>query len=281
MRTSFILLVLLVVSTTFAQTNKLKARVSAQYIKIMNEESFISLSAKYKSENGFEPATGLEFKIYKSVKDDSLAYIDKTKTDSQGKARFILSTDDLKTKEPSTVFTFIAKIESSNKFEDGEATISFSNAILMAELLTVDSVNQIKATLTDVSGKPLQGQSLQVGLKRLYGTLQIGEESYSTDENGSILVPLEDRMPGIGGNLTFEVVLNESDIYGTVKSIVDTSIGTPIHDESTFDQRTLWSPQTKTPPYLIVFPSLIMLVVWGSLLILIFNLYRISKSKIN
>lgn len=279
MRTSFILLGLLIAGTTFGQDNKLKARVSAQYTKVMNEESFISLSAKYKTENGFEPAAGLEFKIYKQVKDDSLAYIDKIKTDAEGKARFILNTNDVKVKMPLTVFTYVAKIENSDKFEDSESSVSFSDAILSAEVQTIDSVNQIKATLTDASGRPLVGQPLKVGLKRLYGSLQIGEESYQTDESGSVLVPLGDPMPGIGGNLTFEIVLNESDTYGTLKAIVSTAIGTPIHDESTFDQRTMWSPPTKTPLYLLVFPSLIMLVVWGPLLILIFNLYRISKSN--
>lgn len=278
MRTCFILLSLLIAGTTFGQNNKLKARVSAQYSKVMNEESFISLSAKYKTEKGFEPAAGLEFKIYKQTKDDSLTYIDKIKADAEGKARFILNTNDEKVKMQPTVFTYVVKIENSYKFDDSESSVSFSDAILSAEVQTIDSVNQIKATLTDVSGKPLAGQPLKVGLKRLYGSLQIGDESYQTDESGSVLVPLGDPMPGIGGNLTFEIVLNESDTYGTVKAIVSAAIGTPIHDESTFDQRTMWSPPTKTPLYLLVFPSLIMLVVWGPLLILIFNLYRISKS---
>lgn len=279
MRKSFILLALLFGSAAFAQSTKLRARVSAQYIKVMNEESFIHLSTKYKSESGFEPASGLEFNVYKKVSDDSLAYIGKTKTNADGKARFSLSLDDLKVKMPSTVFTYVAKIENSDKFEGSETTISFSDAILTAKVQTLYSVNQIKATLTDVSGNPLPGQSLKVGLKRLFGSLQIGDESYVTDDSGSILVPLGDRMPGIGGNLTFEVLLNESDTYGTVKAIVNTAIGIAIHDESTFDQRTLWSPPTKTPLYLLVFTSPIMFMVWGALLILIFNLYRISKSK--
>lgn len=55
---------LLLVTSVFGQVDKIKARVSVQYNKIMNRESFISISAKYKGENGFEPATNVEFHAY-------------------------------------------------------------------------------------------------------------------------------------------------------------------------------------------------------------------------
>lgn len=277
MRTSFILLGLIVVNATFAQNAKLKARISGQYIKVMNEETFISFSAKYKSETGFEPASDLEFNLYRTISDDSLVFLGKIKTAMDGKAKFTIDFKDLKDEKPDAVFTYIAKIENNDRFENNEVPVSFSDANLTAEVQTVDSVNQIKATLTDASGKPLAGQPLKVGLKRLFGSLQIGEESYQTDEDGSVLVPLGDPMPGIAGNLTFEVVLSESDNYGTLKKLVNAPIGIPIHDESTFDQRTLWSPPSKTPFYLLTFPNVIILGVWVPLLILVFNLYRISK----
>ncbi|NOS90720.1 MAG: hypothetical protein HOP30_02250 [Cyclobacteriaceae bacterium] len=280
MRTGFIILALVVASAAFAQNKKLKVRVSAQYTKVMSKGSFIDISAKYKSENGFEPGADLEFNICRKVSEDSLAYIGKTKTDTGGKAQFILNADDLNNiKEPSAVFTYVAKIEDSNKFEDSETTVSFSNAILRVEVQTVDSAYQIKAKLTDDSSNPLRDLPLKVGLERLYGSLQVGEESYNTDENGSITVPLTEAMPGIGGSLTYEVVLSENEMYGTVKAFVNADIGTSIHDQSTFDQRTLWSPPTKAPLYILLFPGLIILFVWGPILILMFNLYRISKSK--
>lgn len=268
------------VVATLAQDNKFKARVSAKYTKIMNQESYISLSAKYKTDNGFEPATGLEFNVYKMAADDSMTFIGKTKTNDRGEARFILNPGDIETMDASTVFTYAAKIENNNKFEDSEATVVFSKANLSVEIQMIDSVNQIKATLTDAAGNPLPGQSLKVGLQRMYAPLQIGEESYETIEDGSILVPIEEPMPGRDGILTFEVVLEESDTYGTIKALISVPIGIPIKDESTFDKRTMWSPPTKTPFYLLLFPNLIILGVWIPILILVINLFRISKAKI-
>ena len=86
-------------------------------------------------------------------------------------------------------------------------------------------------------------------------------------------------MPGIDGILNYEVVLEESDLYGTIKVIVPANIGAPITDRSTFDDRTLWSPPSKTPYYLLLFPNLIIVGVWLPILILIINLLRISKTK--
>jgi hypothetical protein len=272
---------LTIVNIATGQDNKFRARVSAQYIKIMDQESSIHLSAKYKAENGFEPAAGLEFNVYKIISDDSLFLIGKVKTNEEGEAKFILKVDDLNYSSDTPVFNCTVRIENDSRFRDSETMISFSDANLTAEVQTVDSVHQIKAVLTDASGNPMPGQLLTVGLQRLYAPLHIGDEFYETDESGTILVPLEEPMPGIDGILTFEVSLNESDQYGTVKALVSAPIGIPMKDESTFDQRTMWSPPSKTPYHLLIFPNLIILGVWVPILILIVNLYRISKAKIN
>ncbi|VAW18293.1 hypothetical protein MNBD_BACTEROID04-89, partial [hydrothermal vent metagenome] len=95
---------------------------------------------------------------------------------------------------------------------------------------------------------------------------------------GAILVPVEEGIPGIDGNLTFEVVLNDSDDFGTVKAIVEAPIGVPIVDESTFDQRTMWSPRNKTPLFLLILPNLLIFSIWGLIIYLITNLFKITKS---
>lgn len=270
---------ILTVTAAFGQTEKIRARVSVQYTRIMGIESFISISAKYKGEDGYEPATGVEFHIYHRLSEDSLVRLGSATTNENGKAKFILTEERDAGPSKEDDFTFVIKIEANQTFSDAENELTVSGANLSASMETVDSVNQISATLTDASGQPLQGQSLRLQLQRMYAPLLIGEESYETDENGTITVPLEATMPGLDGILTFEVVLNESDDYGTVKALISAPIGIPVSDQSTFDKRTMWSPPSKTPGYLLLFPNLIILGVWIPILVLIFNLYRISKAK--
>lgn len=272
------LLTLLVFNAAFAQDSKQKVRISAQYTKVMPKESFISISVKYKAKDGFEPAANLEINVYTSVSEDSLVFVGKTSTGSDGKARFPITLGAVNAKDTSKVFTYVIKVENNSKFDDNETSVRFSVANLTAELETVDGVSQVTAVLSDASGNPLPDQTLTVGLKRMYGLLQVGEESYKTNESGSVTVPLPDSMPGIDGKLTFEVALNESDTYGNVKALVNSTNGIPVKDQSSFDQRTMWSPPLKAPLYLLVFPNLIILGVWIPLLILIFNLFRISRS---
>ncbi len=261
----------------YSQDKKYKARVSLLYTKIMDKESYIAISAKYKGEDGFAQASGLEFSVYKVGTGDSLAYLGKVKTNSEGKAKYAISSNDLK--NTNEVFNYLVKIENNERFEDGETSVSFSDVRLTAEIKEIDSVNTVLAVLTDATGSPVEGALLKVGLRRLYGLLPVGEDNYETDADGAILVPIETPMPGVDGNLTYEVVLSESESFGTVKAIVNAPIGIPIKDESTFDKRTMWSPPNKTPLYLLIFPNLIILGVWLPLLILTYNLYRISKSK--
>ncbi|MCK4562765.1 MAG: hypothetical protein KAT78_07650, partial [Flavobacteriaceae bacterium] len=137
----------------------------------------------------------------------------------------------------------------------------------------------ITATLFDANtNNPIVDESLTVQVQRLFNPLPIGEEFNNTDDNGSILVPIENGIPGIEGNLAIEVVLNESDNYGTVKVIVNAPFGVPIVDESTFDQRTMWSPRNKTPIFLLIFPNLLIIGIWGFIIYLFINLFKLSKS---
>ena len=135
------------------------------------------------------------------------------------------------------------------------------------------------ATLIDVNtNSPIVDESLTVQVQRLFRPLRIGEEFNFTDDEGSIIVPIENDIPGVDGNLTFEVVLYESDDYGTVKALVSSPIGIPIIDESTFDQRTMWSPRNKTPIFLLIFPNLLIIGIWGLIVYLTLNLFKLSKS---
>ena len=70
----------------------------------------------------------------------------------------------------------------------------------------------------------------------------------------------------------------DSKKYGVVKYVFDAPIGTIIADESTFDQRTMWSPPSKTPLFLWIFPNIVIFGIWTVIVLLIMNLFKIYKS---
>jgi len=263
----------------YTQNEKKKARVSLQYTKIMQHESFLIITVKFKGKNGFEKAKNLEFQVFSVLENDSITNIGKVITDMDGTGKFILDTHKSQIADSMVMYNYLVSVKNHSEFKDVEKSISFYDVNIEADLKVIDSTNYITAKLINSNNVAISGEDLKVRLKRLFEPLQIGKETYTTDRKGSIVVPIEDGIPGINGMLTFEVVLDESDTYGTVKKIINEQIGTPIVDSSTFDQRTMWSPPTKTPVFLWVFPNLIILGTWFTIVLLIFNLFKISKSK--
>ncbi len=255
-----------------------RVRLKADYVKIMNGEVYFDMQATAKVNDENVNVSKIELIIYNLVGDEQIE-IGKTITNMQGKSKFKLK--DLNAIKPDSSNTYNIEIsfEGNDAFKGASKSIIFKDAAIEAKLVTIDSVNYISATLTDKSTDSLLvGQSLKVQIQRLFKNLPIGEEFNETDENGTILVPIPEGIPGVDGMLAIEVVLSESEEFGTVKTIVKAPIGKHIVDESTFDERTMWSPRNKTPLFLLIFPNILTFGIWGIIIYLILNLIKINKS---
>jgi hypothetical protein len=271
----------LVVLSVFLYTSGFaqdRVRLKAEYVKIMNEGSYFDLQATAKVNDENVNVSKIELIIYNLVGDEQIE-IGKTITNMQGKSRFMLK--DLKSIQPNSSNTYNIDISftGNEAFSDASKSIVFKDAAIEAKLITIDSVNYVTATLIDKSTDSLLiGQSLKVQIQRLFKNLPIGEEFNETDEDGTILVPIPEGIPGVDGILAIEVILSESEEFGTVKTIFKAPIGKHIADESTFDQRTMWSPRNKTPLFLLIFPNILTFGIWGIIIYLILNLIKINKS---
>jgi hypothetical protein len=270
-----ICLTLIALSTTAinAQSKKQKARVSVQFNKI-DDLKFLKITAKFKEGKKYKPAAELDFKIYSEFENDSLVYLGDLVLNNKGSGEFDLS-KAFESIQDQYTFKLVHKESANFKKVSKRKTIKLAN--LSAKLKFEDEKPIIIAQLIDIDNTPIESAGLKVNLQRLFAPLTVGEEVYFTDENGMINVPIIERMPGVYGKLNYEVILEDSDDYGTIKSIVPSDIGEPIKDLSTFDQRTMWSPPSKTPKFLLIVPNLIIVGVWTYLFILVFNLFRISK----
>ncbi|MFZ2431708.1 MAG: hypothetical protein WAW57_11215 [Lutibacter sp.] len=262
-------------TSVFAQD---KVRLKAEYVKVMNEGVYFDIQATAKVNDENVNVSKIELVIYNLVGDEQVE-IGKTITNMQGKSRFKLK--DLNSVKPDSSNTYNIDISfaGNDKFSDASKSISFKNADIEAKLVSIDSVYYVTATLIDKSTDSLLvGESLKVQIQRMFKALPIGEEFNETDEDGTILVAIPKGISGLDGILAIEVVLSESEEFGTVKAIVNAPIGKPVVDESTFDERTMWSPRSKTPLFLLIFPNLLIFAIWGIIIYLITNLFKITKS---
>lgn len=262
------------------QDEKNRVRVSLGYTKVMPATSTLTITAKYRAEEGIVATPGLEFEVFRVLEADSLVPEGRARTNSEGVAVYKLTKLNIIQPDSSGTYTYrVASVEHPD-FSEAEKEISFREALLDIDVSTADSIPQLTATLTDAySGEALVELPLRVQVQRLFRPLRLGEEFYMTDGNGSITVPVEPGIPGLDGRITLEVLLAESDDYGSVKALLETPVGEPIKNLSTFNQRTMWSPPSKTPLFLLIVPNLLILGIWGAIIYLIMNLFKIYKSK--
>ncbi|MCF6180772.1 hypothetical protein [Lutibacter sp.] len=278
-RTSFlVLLSVFMVTMSFAQkVKKNKVRLSVSYTKIMDGELYFDIKAtsKIKNKNTFIP--NLDLTIYNVLNDEEIK-IGKITTNMDGKGRLVLPKLDSIHADSTNTYTILVKFKGNASFKKAKKSINFKNANIKASIIKKDSINFIQATLIETSlNMPLSEATLNVQVQRLFKSLKIGKDFYTTDENGTILVSIPTDIPGIDGILTFEVVLADSDNYGTVKAMVTAPLGTQIVQDNDFYKREMWSPRDKTPLFLLIFPNLLTFAVWGIIIYLILNLIKLSK----
>jgi len=282
----FVLLAFLVVFSTnmafqelYAQeVEKHRVRLKLDYIKVMEGDAYLDIKASARIDKQNVDVSNIAIKVFNEVNDEEI-HLGDVMTNLKGESRFIIK--DFKSLVPDStqVYTLGISFKGNDLYKRASKSVSFRDAEITAKIITKDSINFVTATLKDIKlDSLLVDHSLDVQVQRLFSPLKIGEEFNNTDENGTILVPVEDDIPGVDGVLTLEVVLNDSDDYGTVKALINAPIGIPIVDESTYDQRTLWSPRNKTPIFILVFANLLIFGIWGMLIYLMYNLFKISKS---
>lgn len=261
-----------------AQAKKNKARINADYINVIGQENYLNIKASARIDKKTVAVSNLNLSIFQESNQEKIE-IGKARTNTSGVTKFIIENfSDLKP-DSTGVYNLTVSFDGNESFKKVTRKVSFRNADIKAEWFERDSVNYIKAKIVDTHlDSALANIPLDVRVKRLFRPLRIGENSYRTNDQGEIEVAIEDGIPGIDGNLQIEVVLNESDDYGTIVGQVIAPIGSIIVDESTYDQRTMWSPRGKTPLFLLALTYSFIFIVWGIFLYLFINFIRIFKS---
>lgn len=274
------LLAMLLISGVYtnAFAKKAKLRLSAQYINVVGTSEMVQVKAKAKGEDGMQAVAHVEIGVYREFEDTSF-FITTIHTNADGVAEFDVALDKTTWTDTSAEINYLFEAEAGEWYKSSSKSVTYSKSKLMAKLETIDSMVYITASLIDArTGEPISDEGIKVRVKRLFSPLTIGKDMYYTDEDGTISVPYNDNIPGKNKVLVFEIVLQESDMYGTVIYELKTDLGAPVVMKSTFDQRTMWSPRAKTPYWLLIFPNLIIFGIWFTIVKLVYNLFKISKS---
>lgn len=265
----------------YAQGKK-SARLSSTYIKDNIEGAYIKVMVKFRENRQYYPVENLELNLYKITKVHGKEELDVYKkisiaiTDKNGEAKFYLDNKSFGTNEQ----LYEVKIENDEIFKDKSDEITFKDANIIANVSQKDSLKTINIKLIDVLKNPVPNQYITVKLKRLFGLMNIGdEEFYKTDNNGEISIDIKNVLYSKNGKLEFIIKLDDSNLYGTIIEHLGADFGVVMESKDSFDERTMWATAIKAPIYVLLIPNLLLIGIWVTIVLLIFNLYRIYKNN--
>lgn len=139
-----------------------------------------------------------------------------------------------------------------------------------------DTINVCKVSVTS-DGKPVDGVSVALFVKRLFTPLPIGK-ALTTDTTGVVSFEVPNDIPSADGNLTFIAKVEDDENYGTFESNGDAKLGTVVaSDNSHVDERSIFANRSNAPVYFIAASLIIISLVWGTLLWAVLQVFKIKK----
>jgi len=151
-------------------------------------------------------------------------------------------------------------------------------ATIKLDFVQGDSSKTCKATVT-AGGLPLKEKEIHLYVKSLYALLPVGK-AVATDETGVAEINFPMDLPGDkDGMLTVIAKLEKDEVYGTVETEGQVKWGFKAKAESShWSDRSLSASREKAPMFLVVASTLIIMVIWGTIFYVVFQLFRIRRS---
>lgn len=247
-----------------------------------NTLPYLQLTAKTKVDGKFQPVNGIEVKLYldKDAAGKGVGFIGKVVTNEKGKAGCDIPPALSQVWKASPNHTFIATTDKTKQFDETNTEISIAKA-----RITIDTADDKNVTATFNEFKngnwvAVKGVEMKLGVKRLGGDLQIGEEqSYTTDSLGQIKGEFKKLgLPGDAkGNIMLVAKVEDNDQYGNLRIEKSIPWGKAFVPETDFFHRALWASRFHSPLWLLVMAYSTVIAVWGTIIYLIFLLIKIKK----
>jgi hypothetical protein len=173
----------------------------------------------------------------------------------------------------STLFILVQFISINSSAQDekkAEIKLSFDQN---------DSTRFCKAMVT-ADNKPVAEIEVHFYVQRMYSLLPIGK-AIETDSNGEAVANFPLDLPGDkNGNIVAIAKIEDDDNYGTVEARSEVKWGIlPNNEADVWNNRSLSASRDKAPMILIIVSNLIIAFIWGTILYVVFQIFRIRKES--
>ena len=257
-----------------------KELVRLRYFNDKNAAQYLVLENSLKKGKEISPLAGKTFELYlDSIQRDNL--IDKVTTDQNGRAKSFVPPSLKSAWDANSVHTFILARAGE---EEGITELEITKSKMQIDTTSEDSTRNIIVQVSKYENgvwMPANEVEMKIGIKRLGGVLTAGdEETYTTDSTGTVSIEVSKKnIPGdTKGNIVLVAKTEDNDMYGNLSVEKVVPWGVAVNpDPDFFEQRTLWSTRFRAPYWLLMMAYSIIIVVWGTILYLVFQIVKIKK----
>ena len=257
--------------------------VNIGYFMNAGKITWLMVNAKTKIDKKFQPVKNVTISLYLD-KDSAANLVGKVTTNENGVAKAIIPPALKAVWQESPAHTFIGVSEANKEFDETKAEASITKTKISIDTIAGAGTRAIKVSVTAFNGNewiPAKDVEMKIGVARLGGILAAGDEpTYTTDSTGTVIAEFKKvSLPGDAkGDIVLVAKVEENDLYGNlqVEKSVPWGIATK-QDNNFFDQRTLWSTRFRTPFWLLFMAYSIVIGVWGTIIYLIIQIFKIKK----
>jgi 5-hydroxyisourate hydrolase-like protein (transthyretin family) len=265
----------------FAQpAAKGRLSVTVSYFAINDKVPYLLAKAKTKANGRFKPVGGVTLKLF--LNNDSAAnLIKEVVTDEKGEASALIPPSLKAGWDRSAKRNFLVTFRGDSNYEAAEGDLTVGRAKIVVDTAEGRKVVATVLEWKDTGWAPVKGVDLSIAIKRLNAYLNVNQTAtFTTDSTGTARADFKrDSIPGdADGNIVITAKVDDNDSYGNLQQELTVAWGTKFAGTNTFAERTLFATRDKAPIWLLLMAYSIVACVWGTLVFLVVNLFRIKKA---
>ena len=254
--------------------------VGVRYFNNNNTTHHLVFKTKSKVDGKFKIIPDIKLTVYITSDADKANLLGTVTTNDVGDAVLLIppSAKNEWIKSPNQ--TFVAVSTATQQFDEARGELAITKAKLQIDTAEGKIVNAKLVALIDTVWTAIADVEMQIGVKRLDGNLSVNETpTFTTDSSGAATTEFKrDSLPGdTKGNLVLVASIIDNELYGNLTAEIVVPWGSKFIHISNFDHRTLFARRGYSPIWLELLAYSIVVVVWGIIIFLAFQIRKIKK----
>ncbi len=257
---------------------KERTRLTLSYEKLGNNDKKLKVSLTAGRGRELQRIEGATIFLSESANDSTYTLAEIT-TDAHGTSELDIKSGYPFIKDNDGFTSFSATYAGDDHFRKSSSEITIKDVQLELNATEEDSVKSVSVFAYEIDNSgariPVEGLDINVGVRRLFSILQIGQIQTDADGKGSIEFP--NNIPGDSlGMLVVLAKIDDNEYYGTVNSQKTMQWGLPVSYAVKPLPRQLWS--NEAPLWMIISVFLVLSAAWFHFVMAIIRVVRVKKA---